>query len=97
MAEQVEVIETYWSVCWAWFVPYPCKKHRTVKKWHYHFDSLVAAYRGIYTNYTGCELNVKYEWTKWEFTFRFEDVQFYGIDMYFDNKMTDSGPCVPVP
>ncbi len=34
---RVEVTETYWPVCWKWFVSYPCKKSRTVTRFRYDF------------------------------------------------------------
>jgi hypothetical protein len=33
MAQQVEVVEHYWGWCTKYYIPYPCRKTRTVKKW----------------------------------------------------------------
>jgi hypothetical protein len=97
MPEYIEVVETYWSVCWKWIFPYPCKKHRTVKKWHYHFDFLVVSYRYVYSNYWGCELGLKYQWRKWELNGSGEDFVLYDYDMYFDSKKSDAGGCPGLP
>lgn len=96
MAEYIEVTETYWSVCWKWIFPYPCRKSRKVMKWRYHFSYLNVSYRYIYSNYLGCEFNLKYKWRKWEWTGEGKDFTLYDYDMYFNDKKTDSGPCQPV-
>jgi hypothetical protein len=33
MCETVTYVESYWTVCWKWIFPYPCKKYRTVTRW----------------------------------------------------------------
>lgn len=36
---QLETITvTYWGVCWKWVFPYPCKKTKQVKRYHYDFQ-----------------------------------------------------------
>lgn len=40
MPQQREVTERYWGWCTKWYVPYPCRKTRTVLKWCYDFSYL---------------------------------------------------------
>lgn len=97
MAEYIEVVETYWGVCWKWIFPYPCKKSRRVMRWHYHFSYLNVSYRGVRSYYDGCENGLRYRWSKWELTFEFRDFTLYEYDMYFSSQKSDSGPCIGIP
>src|SRR5215207_3572771 len=97
MPEQRQVQETYWSVCWKWIFPYPCRKTRTVTRWCYDFSFVVVSYRGVYTNYWGCEFNQRYEWRRWELTFSFEDFTLYFYTKCFSSLLTSTGPCTPGP
>jgi hypothetical protein len=90
-------VVTYWGVCWWGWVPYPCKKHRTEIQWHYHFSYLIVSKRYLYTNYDGCEYNLRYRWTSWNFPGVGSDEIQYEVDKYFTSKKSDSGPCVGVP
>ena len=91
MPRQVETKERYWGWC-TWR---PCRKTRTVKKWEYDFSFIVVSYRGVRTNYWGCELNRRYEWSRWEFTGSFEDFTLYFITRRFKNKLDEKGACSP--
>lgn len=89
MPEQVEIEERYWGWC-TWR---PCRKTRVVTKWRYDFSFVVVSYRGVRTSYWGCEFNRRYEWKRWEFSGRFEDLTLYFISMYFKNRLSDKGSC----
>jgi hypothetical protein len=95
MPHQQQIVETYWTVCWKWIFPYPCRKTRTVTKWCYDFSYLVVSYRVIYTNYRGCELNISYAWRKWELNGSTEDFILYFITRCFSNLLTAGGSCTP--
>lgn len=97
MPEQRQITETYWSVCWKWIFPYPCRKTRVVTRWCYDFSFVVVSYHGVYTKYWGCEFNIRYEWLRWELTFRFEDFTLYFITKCFENKLAEKGACSPGP
>lgn len=89
MPVQVEVEERYWGWC-TWR---PCRKTRVVRKWRYDFSFIVVSYRGIRSNYWGCEFNNRYEWSKWEFTGRFEDITLYFVSLFFKNQLETKGTC----
>jgi hypothetical protein len=95
MAYQQQVTERYWSVCWKWIVPYPCRKTRTVTKWCYDFSYLTVDYHYVYTNYVGCELNRLYSWRQWELNFSGDVFTLYFVTRCFDNQKTSSGACSP--
>ena len=64
--ERVEVEETYWTWCWAWFVPYPCKKTRRSTKYRYDFlpwrTRITWPFR---CKYEGCCGAYLYSWSRW--------------------------------
>lgn len=95
MPEQRQVAETYWSVCWKWIFPYPCRKTRIVTRWCYDFSYLHVSYRYVYTIYQGCELNILYRWRKFELTFRGEDFTLYFYTKCFESLLSAVGQCVP--
>src|SRR5258706_11338572 len=83
MPEQRQVAETYWSVCWKWIFPYPCRKTRIVTRWCYDFSYLHVSYRYVYTIYQGCELNILYRWRKFELTWSGDDFTLYFLTKCF--------------
>jgi hypothetical protein len=94
MAEQREIVETYWTWCSKWHIPYPCRKSRTVTKWCYDFTFLVQSDRGIYTNYWGCEFNNRYEWRDWHWIpVGFSDSTLYLVTKCFKDALSSKGPC----
>ncbi len=57
------VTESYWKTCWKWgWLPYPCKRYRTVTKYCYQFSSVGDHCAvGLETHY-GCENGTQYKW-----------------------------------
>jgi hypothetical protein len=90
---QRQVTETYWSVCWKWIVPYPCKKSRTVTKWCYDFSYLTVDYHYVYTNYVGCEFNNLYKWRTWELSFSSGAMTLYFITKCYGSLRPQTGAC----
>jgi hypothetical protein len=96
MGERREIVERYWSVCWWYLVPYPCRKTRVVTKWCYDFAFIVVSNRGIFTDYWGCEFSTRYEWRDWHWIpVGFDDSTLYFVTSCFDNALEDQGPCSP--
>lgn len=68
MAQLVTITETYLTVCWKWFVPYPCRKHRTVQKWEYVWLRLKETGYGLFSLIDGCEQGgFRHKWRAWSF------------------------------
>jgi len=95
VAHQEQVVEHYWGWCSKWYVPYPCRKSRTVTKWCYDFSYLTVDYHYVYTNYVGCELNQLYAWRKWEPNFSGNSFTLYFVTKCFDSLKEAKGPCSP--
>ena len=96
MPMQVEIQETYWTVCWKWIFPYPCRHTRTVKKWEYQFSYLFVSERIFYDDYRGCEFNIQYKWTNWHWwPGQYNDWIFYFVTKYYSTQRPANGPCVP--
>lgn len=94
MPEKREVNERYWSVCYKWKVPYPCRKTRLVTKWCYDFSFVVISKRGIYTNNWGCEFNNRYKWRDWHIVpVGFGDSTVYFVEMCFKSQRDSDGVC----
>ena len=62
MPTQKQVTERYWSVCWAWIFPYPCRKTRTVTKWCYLFSIWKQTNYLFIARHTACEGDMEYSW-----------------------------------
>ena len=92
MPEQITTTESYWTVCWKWIFPYPCKKVRTVTKWCYNFR-WVREYRwGFFCYLEGCENGVRYTWYAFCFNL-FGTETYYNIYMCFNNQKQRNGSC----
>ena len=64
--ERVEVTVSYWTVCWKWFVPYPCKKTRRTMRYHYDFIPWRSRVTWPFRcKYQGCCGSSLYEWKYW--------------------------------
>src|SRR6266487_4171914 len=83
MCETVTYVEGYWTVCWKWIFPYPCKKYRTVTKWC------------CFCTLEGCADNQLYSWTTFCFNI-FGSTTYYNITKCFDSPKTPQGNCTPV-
>jgi hypothetical protein len=94
--ERVEVTETYWSVCWKWFVPYPCKKSRTVTRFRYDFlpwrSRITWPFR---CKYEGCCGAFLYRWSYgcWLGTGNSAWNQFNTRTRYFASEQSSVGDC----
>lgn len=95
MPRQEQIVERYWGVCWAWYVPYPCRKSRTVTKWCYDFSYLTVDYHYVYTNYVGCELNRLYRWRTWEPSLKGGAFTLYFVTKCYGSLRPDKGSCTP--
>ncbi len=94
--ERVEITETYWSVCWKWIFPYPCKKSRTKVKFQYDF-------RPTRTRITwpfrckreGCCGAFLYEWSSWCWWGSGNSAwdEFNILTRYFDSQLSSIGDC----
>ncbi|BCJ89911.1 hypothetical protein IZ6_06460 [Terrihabitans soli] len=64
------VTVTSWGVCWAWVVPYPCRK--TSQKTRYHYDFRPWRTRFSWSpfryKYQGCCGGLLYEWSFWRWS-----------------------------
>jgi hypothetical protein len=95
VAHQEQVVEHYWGWCSKWYVPYPCRKTRTVTKWCYDFSYLTVEYHYVYTNYVGCELNSLYPWRTFQLNGSGDSFTLYFVTRCFDSLKTSSGSCSP--
>jgi hypothetical protein len=95
VAHQEQVVEHYWGWCSKFYVPYPCRKTRTVTKWCYDFSYLTVDYHYVYTNYVGCELNHLYVWRDWELSLSGDNFTLYFVTKCYDSLRPAKGPCSP--
>jgi hypothetical protein len=92
MPKQVEVVETYWTWCSKWNVPYPCRKRRTVTKWQYNFSWVQEIGWGLRCTFIGCEPRNRYVWSKWCLN-RWGSKYFYNAVYYFTDPRRQEGEC----
>jgi len=90
--EWVTVTETYWTVCWAWIFPYPCRKSRTVRRWCCNFSWIKETRWFFFCTLEGCSGGVRYNWTAFCFNV-LGTAWFYNITKCFDNELSPSGKC----
>lgn len=67
-AVRQEVQLTEWGVCWKWgFIPYPCRKTRTVTRYRYDFNPWRTrfSWSPFRRKYQGCCNGLLYEWSYW--------------------------------
>ena len=93
MPTQETYEESYWTVCYAFgFLPYPCKKKRTVTKWCYQFETLKQTGLGAACQYEGCEQGILYSW--WTFCFNIFGTEYFAnVKKCFEDKKAESGSC----
>jgi hypothetical protein len=94
--ETQEVVETYWTICWKWIFPYPCKKSRTVRKWCCTFSWVKESRWGFFCTLEGCADGQLYKWTAFCFGL-FGSQVYYDIFRCFGSELTSSGPCPSTP
>jgi len=95
MCETITYTESYWTVCWKWIFPYPCKKYRTVTRWCCFFSWLKENRWGFFCTLEGCADGQLYKWTAFCFNL-FGSQTYYNITKCFDSAKTPQGPCTPV-
>lgn len=54
----------YWTTCWAWIIPYPCRKVKKVTRWCYMFERITVHYFVLIAKCEGWENGIKYTWTE---------------------------------
>jgi hypothetical protein len=98
MAWQQETFtESYWSVCWKWgFIPYPCRKTRTVTKWCAYFDWVTTRGFVFWCSHEGCMEGQLYYWSG---SCLATPGTFYsrGVNACFWNRLEPAGNCPPDP
>lgn len=100
--ERVEVTERYWSWCSKWYVPYPCRKTRTVTKYRYDFiPTRTRVSWPFHCSWEGCCGGSLYKWSYWCWwgTGNSAWDQFNTKTSYFSSPQSPSGDCpfsVPV-
>ncbi len=94
--EQINVIQSYWTWCRKWGIPYPCRKRRTVIRYRYEF----IPWRSILTwpfrcKYEGCCGSFLYRWSHWCWfgTVTSGWNQFGSLTQNFDAIQTPVGDC----
>lgn len=95
--QQMEITETYWSTCWKWgFIPYPCKKSRTVTKYRYDFlPWRTRVSIPFHRKYEGCCGSSLYKWSFWSYwgTGNSGWNEFSARTEYFNSIQTPVGNC----
>lgn len=92
MPQQVTYTETYWTVCWAWIFPYPCKKEKRVTKWCYDFTWVIENRYFFFSYLQGCESGIKYSWYAFSFGLFGQEI-YYNVRLCFDNILQPNGKC----
>jgi hypothetical protein len=94
--EQVTVTESYWTVCWKWgFIPYPCKKTRTVTKSCADFEWTNTTGYFLYCVTEGCMEGELYRWSGG--CIGFGTTHGFGGTECFKDRPESVGPCPPDP
>jgi hypothetical protein len=94
--ERVEITETYWSVCWKWIFPYPCKKSRTKLKFQYDFRPTRTRITWPFRcKWEGCCGAFLYEWSSWCWGGSGNSAwdEFNILTRYFDSQLSSIGDC----
>lgn len=89
--EAVQVIDRYWSVCWAWIIPYPCRKARKKTKYCYDFSVVHQSCSVFYEKLHGCCGGQEYEWSA--ACFGWVSSYLSDVRQCFNAPLTPKGPC----
>jgi hypothetical protein len=92
MGEWITYTEPYWTVCWAWIFPYPCKKYHEVRRWCITFDWVKENRWFFFCTLEGCAGGRRYNWTAFCFGL-FGSATFFGIRRCFSQELQPSGTC----
>ncbi len=95
MCETVTYVESYWTVCWKWIFPYPCKKYHTVTKWCCFFSWIKETGWGLFCTLEGCADGQLYNWTAFCFNI-FGTSYYYNITKCFGSAKSPQGSCAPI-
>ncbi|MCH7964660.1 MAG: hypothetical protein IH852_12070 [Bacteroidetes bacterium] len=95
MCETITYEEGYWTVCWKWIFPYPCKKYRTVTKWCCFFSWIKETRWGVFCTLEGCADGQLYKWTAFCFGL-LGTAYFYNLTKCFSSAKSPKGSCTPV-
>jgi len=94
MATTTTVTQSYWTVCWEWIFPYPCKQSRTVTIYEYFWSSLTETGYGFFSKLVGCENQIRYQWWDWSFNV-WGSTTYYNLLKDYDSPRPQSGTCPP--
>jgi hypothetical protein len=84
--------ETYWTVCWAWIVPYPCRKTRHVRRWCCDFEWIKETRWFVFCTLEGCAGGERYRWTAF-CLFLIGTAWFYNVRKCFSSELRPVGEC----
>jgi hypothetical protein len=85
--------ERYWTVCWKWrFIPYPCRKIRSVRRWCCEFEWIKETRYGLYCSLEGCSGGRRYTWGAFCFGL-FGTAYFHRITKCFNRELSPAGSC----
>ncbi len=94
---EIEVVVRYWSTCWKWgFIPYPCRKSKTVTKYKYDFSATRTRITWPFRcRWQGCCGTYLYEWSYWCWLGTGNSAwnQFNTVTSYFDSPLSSIGDC----
>jgi hypothetical protein len=83
--------ETYWTTCWWWIFPYPCKRSHVVTKWCCDFKWVKVTKLFFVGFFKGCEGGQLYMWVG--FAFGLGTTSSTTVHMCFNNPLTPVGTC----
>jgi len=94
--ERIQITESYWSVCWKWIFPYPCKKSRTTWKFQYDFRPTRTRITWPFRcSWQGCCGSTLYEWSTWCWSGSGNSAwdEYNIVTRYFDTQPSSIGDC----
>jgi len=92
--EKVE--ESYWTVCWWYIAPYPCKNTRITTKFRYDFmPTRTVSTWPFHCKWQGCCGRALYEWSYWCWGGTGDSAwnRYNSITHYFDSEQYPIGDC----
>ena len=84
--------ESYWTVCWKWIFPYPCKKYRRVTRWCCNFTWIKETRWFFFCTLEGCADGQLYKWTGGCFGLLGSET-YFNIRKCFNSAKTPVGRC----
>lgn len=83
--------ETYWTTCWWWIFPYPCKRTHVVTKWCCLFKWVKTKKWVFFAVYEGCEGGQRYMWVGPAFGIASSSSN--NVRVCFNSQLTPVGTC----